>query len=145
MKNRKRTIRDKTNTITELGRRHVKILSAIERYGLSDTKHLCLLTGLSADNIEEPIRQLFDAGLIDRFSNRLYNRDTNTDAQVYGKNAKATDWLETNNLVPHRASWITQGGQASHNLKVCLALASLEAALTREGLRFIPWEEILWD
>lgn len=145
MKNRKRTVRDKTNTITELGSRHAKILSAIERYGLSDTKHLCLLTGLSEDNIEEPIRQLFDAGLIDRLSNRLYNRDRNTDAQVYGKNDKATDWLETNNLIPHRATWITQGGQASHNLKVCLALANLEAAFANEGLRFIPWEEIVWD
>src|ERR1700730_9312292 len=119
MKNRKRTVRDKTNTINELGRRHVKILSAIERYGLSDTKHLCLLTGLSDDNIEEPLRQLFDAGLIERLPNRLYNRDENTDAQVYGKHWRGTDWLETNGLMPLRATWITNGGQASHNLKVC--------------------------
>jgi hypothetical protein len=42
-----------------------------------------------------------------------------------------------------RATWITQGGQAAHNLKVCLALVSIEAAFTSESLRLIPWEEIL--
>jgi len=141
--NRPRTKRDPSNTVRAPGTRHRKILIAIERYGLLDTKHLCLISGLNPKNIELPLRQLFDAGLIEKLPNNQFNRDRLKDPQVYKKADLGTDWLERHELLPYRVTWIAAGGQATHNLKVCLALASIEIAITQAGLRFIPWEELL--
>jgi DNA-binding transcriptional ArsR family regulator len=145
MKNRPRSQRDPDETVRKVGSRHQKILIAIERYGLLDTKHLCLITGLHQKNIEFPLRQLFDAGLIERLPNNQFNRDRLKDPQVYKKADLGTDWLERHGLTPYRAIWVAAGGQASHNLKVCLALACIEAAITAAGLRFYAWEELLAD
>ena len=141
--NRPRTKRDPDNSVRAPGSRHRKILIAIERYELLDTKHLSTITGLSSKNIELPLRQLFDAGLILKEPNNKYNRDRLKDPQVYKRSDSGTDWLDRHNLIPYRATWITAGGQATHNLKVSLALASIEAAATTANLRFIPWEELL--
>ena len=137
--NRKRTKRDPSITIKEPGSRHQKLLIAIERYGLSDINHLALLTGLSKDNIEYPLWQLFHAGLIDRPSNKVYGRDTNTDPQVYKSNEAGCDWLERQDLLPYRATFIAAGGQAAHNLRVALALASFEIAVASA-----IWPKMAW-
>jgi hypothetical protein len=143
--NRPRTKRDPSNAIRAVGSRHRKILIAIERYGLLDTKHLCLIAGLSKKNIELPLRQLFDAGLLLKEPNNKYNRDRLKDPQVYKTSPLGTDWLDRHNSLPYRAIWITAGGSPPHNLKVCLALACIEAAVTKAGLMFIPWEQDLAD
>lgn len=137
--------RNAVKGVVDPGSRHLKLLVAIESYGLSDTKHLSLLTGLSLKNIERPLRELYTSGLIRKVPNNLYNRDKLNAPQVYGKAHTGFELLERRGLVPLRAMWTMAGGQASHNLKVCLALASIEVAATKAGLRFIPWEEILQD
>jgi hypothetical protein len=147
-KNRPRTGKRSPRTLLralERKKRHIKILQAIERYGLSDAPHLVALTGLKYKNLAEAINQLYHWGLIDRPSNKNYNRDELKDPLVYKKNQRGTDWLEAHGLLPKRALWFVDGGQASHNLKVALALASFEYAFTALGFTFIPWEELLED
>jgi hypothetical protein len=144
--NRKRHERDKSNAVTKLNGRHIKLLVALERYGKSDINHLQLLVGSPTTwNIDDQLRELFDTGLVDKLNNRLHGRDTTTDPDIYSKNKAGTDWLKDHNLVPHRAIWSAQGGQAPHNLKVVLALQTIEAAVTKAGLRFITWDELLAD
>ncbi|WFU79185.1 hypothetical protein QA645_32345 [Bradyrhizobium sp. CIAT3101] len=89
-KNRPRTKRQPL-ILRTVGPRHFKILTAIERYGLSDTHHLLALTGLDYRNFEAPARDLFHAGLVDRPPNKKYNRDELKDAQVYKNAALGTD------------------------------------------------------
>jgi hypothetical protein len=144
--NRKRHERDKTNAVTKLNGRHIKLLVALERYGKSDINHLKLLIGSPTTwNIDDQLRELFDTGLVDKLNNKLHGRDTTTDPDIYSKNKAGTDWLKDNNLLPYHAIWSAAGGNAPHNLKVVLALQTIEAAVTEAGLRFITWEELLLD
>jgi hypothetical protein len=124
-------------------KRHIKVLQAIERYGLSDTPHLGIITKLEYKNLLAVASDLYDWGMIDRPNNKSYNRDELNDPLVYQKNDDGTDWLEANGLLPKRALWFAKGGTESHNLKVALALATFEYAFTTLGFTFIPWEELL--
>src|SRR5260370_13291060 len=128
--NRPRTKRDPDNSVRAPGSRHRKILIAIERYELLDTKHLSIITRLSSKNIELPFRQLFDAGLILKEPNNKYNRDRLKDPQVYKRADIAPDWLDRHSLIPYRPTCNTAGGQAPHNLYLSLALDPTQAAAT---------------
>lgn len=131
--------------IREITERQQKVLVALERYDHLDTKHLSLLTGLSLGNIKKPLRDLFDAGLIERPPNNGYRRDRLKDPQVHKRTALGTDWLERHDLIPHRAIYRAAGGQPPHDLAVAQLLVCIELAHREAGLRFITADEILAD
>lgn len=139
---RKRNVRIVT-PLREVGSRAEKILIALERYDHLDTKHLCLITGLSAKNIEVPLRQLFDAGLVDRPPNNLYRRDRLKDPQVHKRTDVGTDWLERHNLIPYRAVYRAAGGQPPHDLAVSQLLCATELEHREAGLPFFTVDEII--
>ncbi|KRQ09143.1 replication-relaxation family protein [Bradyrhizobium manausense] len=131
--------------LRRLSSRHNQILSALARYRYLDSKHIFALIGCENSNAKSALRRLFDAGLINRLSNNLFRRDRLKDPQVYEISAEGIAYLKSRELLPDRAIWVKSGSRGTpvHNLVVCLALASFEVAVTKAGLRFIPWEAIL--
>jgi hypothetical protein len=140
--NRKRNVRI-LEPIRNVSQRQTKVLVALERYGQLDSKHLSLITGLSMDNIAEPLLKLFHSGLVDRPPNNLYRRDRLKDAQVYKRTDLGLDWLERHQIVPHRAILVAAGGSPHHDLAVAQLLACIEAAHLESGLTFYPAGAIL--
>ena len=125
--------------------RRQQILTALARYRYLDSKHIFAMIGCANSNAKSDLRHLYDAGLIDRLPNNLFRRDRLKDPQVYEITDDGIDYLDQRNLTPRRATWLRAGtrGTPVHNLVLCLALASFEMAVTKAGLRFIAWEEIL--
>jgi len=117
-------------------------LQAHARYRYIDTKHLTLLTGLHYKNLVEPIRELYDAGLINRLENNKFGRDRLKDPQVSEITDVGWEYLETNNALPTRADWLGAGNYKNpvHNLDLCLATASAEIAFKE---KFIAWGDVL--
>lgn len=125
--------------------RRQQILAALARYRYLDSKHIFHLIEAGNTNAKADLRALFDAGLINRLPNNLFRRDRLKDPQVYEIADDGLDYLLERGLAPLRATWLRAGARGTpvHNLVLCLALASFEVAVRNEGLRFIPWDEIL--
>jgi hypothetical protein len=146
---RHRTPRGKLARITP---RHLQILAFLQRYRFLDAKHIYALLGSSNTNVRSALSDLFhEHGLVNRLPQRGFLRDPLYDPEVYELSNEGLTLLaeRAEPVEPvEPATWLKQtryGAKtlAAHNLAICHVVASIEAAATSSGLRFITCTEVL--
>lgn len=123
----------------------LRILELAYRYRYLDIKHLTALIPGAYSRAWKRVLDMRRAGLINYLHNPTFGRDILSDSQVIEITPEGVAQLSAHGGAMVRADWLAPGNykQPLHNLNVCLATASIEMACQRQGLRFIPWGEII--
>jgi hypothetical protein len=143
---RQRTPRGKLARITP---RHLEILRLLNRYRFLDAKHIYALLGSSNTNVRGALADLFhEHGLLNRLPQRAFMRDPLYDPEIYELSDEGIALVSQRARHIEPATWLKQGrygakSLAAHNLTICHAVASVEAAATVAGIRFITCSEVL--
>jgi hypothetical protein len=143
---RHRTPRGKLARITP---RHLEILRLLQRYRFLDAKHIYALLGSRNTNVRGALGDLFhEHGLLDRLPQRAFMRDPLYDPEIYELSDDGIALVSQRAPDTEPATWLKQGrygakSLAAHNLTICHAVASIEAAARAAGIRFITCTEVL--
>ncbi|MEJ0075266.1 MAG: replication-relaxation family protein [Alphaproteobacteria bacterium] len=129
--------------------RHLQILGLLHRYRFLDANHIYALLGSRNTNVRSALSDLFhEHGLLDRLPQRAFLRDPFYDPEIYELSDDGAALIAQRSGAAEPATWLRQGRYgaktlAAHNLTICHAVASIEAAAKASGLRFITCTEIL--
>ena len=140
-------VRSRSGKRIELTRRDVKVFRALARYRYLSSSYLhAFAGGTSEKRFVERVGDLFHEGFVGRPKAQWEEPDCRYRPTVYETEGKVHQALEGAAGDPGRCTYLASGAhrQFQHALMICEALASIELAVrTTEGLRFIPWSELL--
>jgi hypothetical protein len=148
-KRRSRKHRTPRGKLARITPRHLQILGLLQRYRFLDANHIYALLGSRNSNVRGALSDLFhEHGLLDRLPQRAFMRDPLYDPEIYELSDDGAMLIAQQTETMEPATWLKQGRYgaktlAAHNLTICHAVASIEAAATAAGLRFITCTEIL--
>lgn len=147
-KRRARTTPMPCGKLARLSDRQLAIIALLSRYRYLDAAHLYALLGSFNSNVRKALTDLFhEHRLVHRLSQRAFLRDPIHDSEIYELSGAGWALAATKLQTQPRAGLNGAGYGAStpsiHNLLVCHAVASIEAAANASGLRFISCAEIL--
>lgn len=148
-KRRARTTPMPCGKLARLSDRQLAIIALLSRYRYLDAAHLYALLGSFNSNVRKALTDLFhEHRLVHRLSQRAFLRDPIHDSEIYELSdagwALAATKVQT--MQPRGKLNGTGYGASTlsiHNLLVCHAVASIEAAAKASGVRFISCAEIL--
>jgi hypothetical protein len=130
--------------------RDLAILRAVQRHRLLRSTHLVALSGGSRQATLRRLQLLFHHGYLDRPSMQLDWYARGSEALVYALGNRGAELLETEGVVRRGGvRWDTKNRNVSrvflhHTLAVAEVMVAFEVACRgREGVRFIPPEEVL--
>jgi hypothetical protein len=130
-------------------RKHRTPLGILQRYRYLDANHIYALLGSRNSNVRGALSDLFhEHGLLDRLPQRAFMRDPLYDPEIYELSDDGAMFIAQQAESIEPATWLKQGRYgaktlAAHNLTICHAVASIEAAAASSGLRFMTCTEIL--
>src|SRR3569832_2854121 len=147
MDRRSRMVRSRSGKRIELTRRDVEVFRALARYRYLSSSYLhAFAGGASEKRFVERLGDLFHEGFVGRPKAQWEEPDCRYRPTVYETESKVHQALEGAAGDPGRCTYLASGAhrQFQHALMICEALASIELAVrVTEGLRFIPWSELL--
>jgi hypothetical protein len=130
--------------------RDLEILRAVHRHRLLRSTHLVALSGGSRQATLRRLQLLFHHGYLDRPSMQLDWYARGSEPLVYALGNRGAELLETEGVVRRGGvRWDTKNRNLSrvflhHTLMVAEIMVAFEVACrSREGVRFIPPEEVL--
>ena len=130
--------------------RDLEILRAVHRHRLLRSTHLAALSGSSRQATLRRLQLLFHHGYLDRPQMQLDWYARGSEPLVYALGNRGAEVLETEGAArPRDIRWDTKNRNLSrvflhHTLAVAEVMVAFEVACRgREGVRFIPPEEVL--
>lgn len=148
-KRRSRNHRTPLGKVARVTPRHLQILNLLHRYRFLDTNHIYALLGSRNTNVRSALSDLFhEHGLVNRLPQRAFMRDPLYDPDIYELSDDGATLIAERTQLVQPATWLKHGRYgaktlAAHNLTICHAVASIEAAAKASGLRFLTCTEIL--
>jgi hypothetical protein len=148
-KRRSRQHRTPRGKLARITPRQLEILRLLNRYRFLDAKHIYGLLGSSNTNVCGALADLFhEHGFLNRLPQRAFMRDPLYDPEIYELSDDGLALVSQRAQQIEPATWLKQGrygakSLAAHNLIICHAVASIEAAATAAGIRFITCTEVL--
>ncbi len=144
---RSRMCRTRTGKSIALTSRDIEIFRVLARYRYLRSTYLHAFTGgASKTRFKERLGDLFHEGYIDRPAKQWEFADARSMPAVYESGERGERIVRERGGDEGARTFLTSGGhrQFMHSVMICECLASFElAAREREGIRFIPWLEIL--
>lgn len=145
---RSRMHRTSTGKHLALTSRDLELFRTLRRYRLLRSTYLhTFVGGESEKRFKERLGDLFHEGYLDRPAEQWRFADARCRPVVHelGKQGREALSAAMSGL-PKAVTWLRNGPyrQFEHSLMVCEVLASIELATrSQDGIRFIPWPEIL--
>lgn len=142
---RKRQVR--TPAKAHINARDTEILQYLARYRFLPSRHLHALVGGHPNWFLRRLRQLFDAGYINRVERQFDFANAYYQPLVYEITDKGLDTLQATGADIRRALFIARGSKSikeyHHSLYACKALANIEIGAKKAGNKLIYWPQIL--
>jgi hypothetical protein len=145
---RSRMQRTRSGKRIALTRRDIAIFTTLSHYRYLRSTYLhAFVGGASETRFKERLGDLFHEGFIGRPSQQWQFAEARCIAVVYEIDERAKRALSeygSAEAAPRTFLTPTAHRQFTHSLLICECIASIElATLTKPGIRFIPWPEIL--
>ena len=147
---RLRHARSRKKKAIEIGERDTEILRLLSRYRyLRKDFMFQLLSWPSEQTFTRRLRDLFDAGYINRPEEQWRTFNCRYSNAVYELDLRGEQYLRDHDLHPPSVSHLVRKSRSGairqypHSMMICDTLASIEIGMQGTGCELVTWEEIL--